>query len=379
MFLAIGNSPRHYDWGSRTAIAALQGREPDGNPEAELWFGTHPVSPSKILGDSGDAELTATLADWIGDNRELALGGRASLPFLLKFLAAESCLSLQAHPSSSQAEEGYRRENLAGIDLESPARNYRDPFAKPELLLAVSDEFEVLCGFSPLSEAARALEEVGLPELANLAENPRAALTWLLEGGPEVSRMIETATRVAQSGASVAAETVRLLAEQYPGDPGILCALLLNRATLKRGEAIFLPAGNIHAYMRGVGIELMAPSDNVLRGGLTSKHVDSAELLRILDFERGELPRLVPEYFDDHLRFEPKGSGLSLNWFTGSGALTTEGPKIALCTSGSFSLSGRGGMAELGPGDALFITSDETELRVAGAGDLFVAGIESGL
>lgn len=377
MFLAIGNSPRHYDWGSRTAIAALQGREPEGNPEAELWFGTHPVSPSKILGDSGDAELTATLADWIGDNRELALGGRASLPFLLKFLAAESCLSLQAHPTRFQAEEGFQRENRAGVDLDSPVRNYRDPFAKPELLLAISDEFEVLCGFSPLPEAIRAFEEVGLPEFASRITDLRVALAWLLDGGPEVSKLVEKAAEIAQSGDSASAETVRRLAERYPGDPGVLCALLLNRATLKRGEAIFLPAGNIHAYMRGVGIELMAPSDNVLRGGLTSKHVDSAELLRILDFERAELPLLAAERTDNHLRFEPKGSGLSLNWFTGNGHLVAEGPKIALCTSGSFSLSGRVGIAELGRGDALFITSDETELRVAGAGDLFVAGIES--
>ncbi len=379
MFLAIGNSPRHYDWGSRTEIAALQGREPDGNPEAELWFGAHAVSPSRILDWSGDAGEPASLADWIRDNRALALGDKPSLPFLLKFLAAESCLSLQAHPSSAQAEEGYSRENRAGIDLDSPIRNYRDPFAKPELLLAISDEFEVLCGFSPLPQAVRAFEEVGLPEFADRIADLKSALAWLLEGGPEVSRMIERATGAAQSGDSAAADTVRLLADRYPGDPGILCALLLNRATLKRGEAIFLPAGNIHAYMRGVGIELMAPSDNVLRGGLTSKHVDSAELLRIVDFQRGELPRLRAEHSGNHLRFEPKGSGLSLSWFKEDDVLTAKGPKIALCTEGSFSLSGRGGMAELDRGAAVFITSDETELRVSGAGDLFVAGIESGL
>ncbi|MBX3088754.1 MAG: mannose-6-phosphate isomerase, class I [Cryobacterium sp.] len=378
MFLAISNSAMTYDWGSTTAIAELQGREPDGSPEAELWFGTHPVSPSKILGGRGDAADSVSLTDWIQENRALALGGGSSLPFLLKFLSADSCLSLQAHPSTVQAEEGYRRENEAGIALESPVRNYRDPFAKPELLLAISDEFEVLCGFSPLSEATRALQEVGLSEFAGRISDLRQAIAWLLEGGSEVSKMIEKATEIAQSGDSIAADTVRRLSDRYPGDPGILCALLLNRATLKRGEAIFLPAGNIHAYMRGVGIELMAPSDNVLRGGLTSKHVDSAELLKILDFERGELPRLAAEQTNGHLRFEPKGSGLSLNWFAGDGVLMAEGPKIALCTDGAFAISGGAETVKMKRGDAVFITSDESELRVVGAGDLFVAGIESG-
>ncbi len=272
MFVRIGNTPRDYAWGSTTAIAGLLGTTPSGAPEAELWLGAHPGSPARIL-DSTQTDGATDLAHWTETS--------GKLPYLLKVLAAASPLSLQAHPSSAQALAGFERENAEGLAPDSPERNYKDPFHKPEMIFALSDPFDALCGFREPTDGRAALERLagGDPAVAAFAatldgpaaEVLRRATEWLLGGAPEVADVVDAVVAAARDAEGVDADTVRMLAAAFPGDPGIVLALLLNRVALGPGDALYLPAGNIHAYLRGLGIELMAASDNVLRGGLTPK------------------------------------------------------------------------------------------------------------
>ncbi len=261
----IGNTPRDYAWGSTTAIAGLLGTTPSGAPEAELWLGAHPGSPARIL-DSTQTDGATDLAHWTETS--------GKLPYLLKVLAAASPLSLQAHPSSAQALAGFERENAEGLAPDSPERNYKDPFHKPEMIFALSDPFDALCGFREPTDGRAALERLagGDPAVAAFAatldgpaaEVLRRATEWLLGGAPEVADVVDAVVAAARDAEGVDADTVRMLAAAFPGDPGIVLALLLNRVALGPGDALYLPAGNIHAYLRGLGIELMAASDNVL-------------------------------------------------------------------------------------------------------------------
>ncbi|MCA5924159.1 mannose-6-phosphate isomerase, class I [Curtobacterium oceanosedimentum] len=384
MFLGITNTPRDYAWGSVTAIPELLGRTVTGAPQAELWLGAHAGSPSVVVNPAmvGGAD---TLRDWIADEPETALGvDRTGLPFLLKVLAAAAPLSLQAHPTPEQAEEGYEREERAGVAIDDPARNYKDPFPKPELVVALSDRFEALSGFRPVEETlaeVRALD-AGTGRLGPLEVH-------LLHGLEDTVRWLETADEsalaVVQAAGDLAAatdedhltpntRTVRDLAASWPGDPGIVVSLLMHRVTLSAGQAMYLPAGNIHAYLDGLGIELMAPSDNVLRGGLTPKHVDVPELLRVLDFTAYPAPVLEPEHVGPGVdRFAPQGVGFALLRVSGDGrpaGLSTggvaplSGPSIAICTEGVVTLVGARSATLLRRGESCFITPDEGDVTV---------------
>ena len=417
MFVGLTNAPRPYVWGSKTDIANLLGRSPSGGPEAELWLGAHPGSPSEII-DPSLVGGSKDLAEWIAANPALALGPSASsgeLPFLLKLLAAESPLSLQAHPTSAQAVEGFRRENEAGVPLDARHRNYKDEHPKPEVIYALSETFDALCGFRPLASfravvvalrgAARATDPRALDALLERAATADALpdlFEWLSTGGHEVDELValvsELATAEHESAGhdAFAAElaTVRLLAEQYPGDSGIVISLLLNRVTLRRGEALYLPAGNIHAYLSGLGVELMVASDNVLRGGLTPKHVDVVELLSVLDLTPSAVPYLRPEQPEPGVEvFRPDAAGFVLVRFDGSAPGDAEsasyeltGPAIALCTSGSIVLGGAASVGSgtvvdhgaglglgLDRGSAVYITPDEGRVTVRGSGEVFLA------
>lgn len=321
----LDNPLRPYAWGSERAIADLLGREPSGGPEAELWVGAHPDSPSQAARTDGTRQ---SLHELIGQDPRALLGEAVAdrfdnrLPFLLKVLAAGSALSLQVHPSLAQAAAGFDAEEADGVPQDAPHRNYRDRNHKPEMIYALTP-FEALCGFRPLAEGvgiftvlASAVEpgsrthDVLDGVAAHLAtgddEALRTAFTLLLEAPREVvgevesavARGIERGQGAARPSGTIARDlgTIAELSDQYPGDPGVLVALLLNRVSLRPGEALYLPAGNIHAYLSGLGIEVMASSDNVLRGGLTPKHVDTAELLSTVVFEPLAPPSLAPEY-----------------------------------------------------------------------------------
>jgi mannose-6-phosphate isomerase len=313
--LVLDNPVQNYAWGSRTAIAELLGRPcPSARPEAELWIGAHPKAPSRIA----RAERAATLDLAIQDDPVGLLGPAVcdrfgnELPFLFKVLAASVPLSIQAHPNQEQARAGWARENAEGIPLDAPRRNYRDPNHKPELLYALSP-FTALKGFRAEGELARGLQPIARPELSQEVgrlgrEATPAALRALFarlmtldadERGPLLRRARAEAERRAGDAAW---DWVGRLLAAHPDDTSALAPLYLNLVTLAPGEAFFLPAGELHAYLEGTGLEIMANSDNVLRGGLTPKHVDVQELMSVLVFEPHPVERL---------RAEPDGPGSS--------------------------------------------------------------------
>lgn len=372
MFVGITNAPRDYAWGASGTISELLGTQPTGKPEAELWLGAHPGSPSRIL---DPAEFGAVdLAEWIDRNSVLALGDSPRLPFLLKVLAADSPLSLQAHPRLDQAREGFRRENEQGIPLDAPHRNYKDANHKPELIFALRDGFSALCGFRPVAQTRALLapvETLVRPLLERLVDDTSipAVFSWLLARGDDVDELVAEVSRAAHP----ALDTARALAVAYPGDPGIVISLLLNNLTLNRGEVLYLPAGNIHAYLFGLGVELMASSDNVLRGGLTTKHIDIDELLGVLDFTAGPPPYLPAETRDGARAFRPDVSDFELIEVSADALVPLGGPGIALCTGGSFELAGDSASVTISRGQAYFVTPDESILRATGGGELFIA------
>ena len=377
---------RKYAWGSHTAIATLQGRPaPTEEPEAELWMGAHPASPSR-LGVTGVALSAAIGADATGLLGERAVGRFGPrLPFLLKVLAAAAPLSLQAHPDLKQARLGFAVEEAAGAH-----HNYVDGWHKPELLVAVA-EFHALCGFRDPAESASVLAALGVPGLKSTvdmlrqldaATALRGAVRGLLtlpegERGPLVSEVVAAAGSRAAEHPSYALAVE--LAAAYPGDLGVVVAMLLNRVTLAPGEAVYMPAGNLHAYLRGVGIEIMAASDNVLRGGLTPKRVDVDELLRILRFEvlsdpvrhpveaaRGVLTWPVPV---DDFALHRTRVGAELPAVTMPGT----GPRVAFCLRGSVRVDDGVLPLTLKGGQAAFAPAGRPPLAVSGDGEIYQA------
>ena len=355
----MDNPVRPYAWGSRTVIAGCWARPtPSPHPEAEMWLGAHPGDPSHLVGDDGGrvSLLDAVRADpeaLLGADRAAKWSG--NLPFLLKVLAADEPLSLQAHPSAAQAAEGFARENAAGIPVDAPTRNYRDGSHKPELICALT-EFHALVGFRAVPQTLALLRALDVAELASHralleaqpdADGLRALFTtWITLPQSVLDRVLpalqEACVRLAQSGGEFGREARMALelSERYPGDAGVLAALLLNLAVLQPGEALYLPAGNLHAYLSGAGIELMANSDNVLRGGLTSKHVDVAELLRVLDFRRGRRRCCAasrPTAGSATTRTPRSSSCAGCDGDGGAGEVPVpdSGPRILLCTGGS--------------------------------------------
>lgn len=345
VLIRITNTPRPYAWGSPTAIAELLGREPSGGPEAELWLGSHPGSPARIVAGADEDDLAQWAAAHAPDGR---------LPFLLKVLAASEPLSLQAHPTLQQAREGFARENALGIALDAAERNYKDPFPKPELMLALSDPFRALCGFRPVAESRADLESLADPRLGPLLDRLHddaalpAVVAWLLERGAGVEDVIDALTDhaafVESDDRGAWLGSVRMLAHHHPADPGIAISTLLHTVLLRPGEALYLPAGNIHAYLEGLGIELMAASDNVLRGGLTSKHIDVPELLRVLDARPLPAPYLEPEHPQPGLTvYRPAAAFALIDARVLPGTehvIPSTAQAIALCLEGQVEISG---------------------------------------
>ena len=255
---------QHYAWGDESAIPEMVGESPDGQPWAEWWMGTHPLAPSSI---DGGASLQSVSGD---------------LPYLLKFMAAARPLSLQTHPDRHQAAAGFEREEQLGIPRDSPTRTYRDPYAKPEMLCALTT-FDTLCGFRPVDDTVSLLHELDAHDLAVYLQHEKLATTVaaLYRGELDITSTITACRQLDRDEANL----VTALANAYPGDPSVVVTLLLNRVLLHTGEGVFLGPGNMHAYLRGFGVEVMANSDNVVRGGMTVKHVDVEELLAVLDFE----------------------------------------------------------------------------------------------
>jgi mannose-6-phosphate isomerase len=384
-----------YAWGSHTVIAGLQGRPaPTAKPEAELWMGAHPSAPSGVeragTRTTLDAVIAANPAGELGAECAARFGGR--LPFLLKVLAAEKALSIQVHPSREQAEAGYLAENERGLAPGDKSRNYVDDWPKPEILCALTP-FEILAGMRTTADAAallRALAVSGLAPLATeLANAPDQAalsvalatiLTWpAAVRGALVGDVVAACERIAARGgeyAAACAATARLAGE-HPGDLGIVASLLLRHAVLRPGEAVFLPAGGLHAYLHGAGVELLANSDNVVRAGLTAKHVDVPELLKLTD-PAVDVPVIEPR---------PLGGGVSVydspapefrlyRAELGPGEVTLPGggARIVLCVDGVGTLRASSGTLKVARGESCYLSSADGAVTVSGPATAFIAG-----
>lgn len=388
MLVPLTNVPRNYEWGSRHAIARLQGRPTSDLPEAEVWFGDHPGAPA-VVGDGSGRTLDA----WISEEGP-ERGITTPLPFLLKLLAADSPLSIQAHPTIEQARAGFQSEEASGVPRDAAHRNYRDANHKPEVIVAIDGPFEALAGVRPVDELAAVLDALGVDDpdvrllrgaLGGPDGDARAAIASfvgaLLAG--KVGGTAALITAAVDSGSPRFAEdfaALRRIEAAYPGDPGVVVALLMNRIVLAEGEALFVPAGVPHAYLRGLGVEIMAASDNVLRGGLTPKHVDVPELLSVLDVSPGAVPLLRAESAAPGVDvFAPPVADFSLvrvNREDATAPTTSvelRGAAIALATRGRPTIVGSTGSVELSPGDACLLTPDETRAEITGRGEVFLA------
>ncbi|QSB13903.1 mannose-6-phosphate isomerase, class I [Natronosporangium hydrolyticum] len=385
----LENPIRDYAWGSRTAIAQIQGRPvPSAGPEAELWIGAHPAGPSRLVADDSAAGRPLTAAIEAAPERVLTgpvvarFGAR--LPYLLKLLAAAAPLSLQAHPDEAQAAAGYAAEEAAGVPRDARHRRYVDPYHKPELLVAVSD-FRALCGFREPAISAELLAELAVPELAPVAMALRAsdlasAVAAVL-AAPEPAKLVAAVAAAGSARWPLVAELTRA----YPGDLGVVVALLLNEVTLAPGEAIFMPAGNLHAYLAGTGVEIMAASDNVLRGGLTTKYVDVPELLRVLRFEPLPDPVLTPVPVAAGVVTWPVPVAefalhrVRLSAGVGQAELTLPGPRSVLCLAGEVRVADGEAPVTLRAGEVAFGSAELAAagglLQLAGEGEVFVASV----
>lgn len=374
LLLKITNVARDYAWGSKTLIPEYFGIQASGRPMAEIWFGTHPGSPTRTEGGSS---LRETI------NHDLS--------FLLKILAAENPLSIQAHPTTAQAIAGFAAENADGIDLLSPNRNYKDASHKPEMLVALTD-FQALCGFKPIAEIdaifADFAEIVGLSD--GFKETAAAWRLLLERDGLDALVADILGRREAFLGFSTELASLAEFEAQYelaaklhslhPGDPGVLLALLMNLVWLEPGQAIYLDAGQIHAYVSGLGVEVMAASDNVLRGGLTEKHIDVAELTKVLDFEPAPAQIVSPVSISSFMTEYPTAvSDFKLcrieasNTIHISDALISK-DAILLVTAGSVDVSSQNGeKTKLVASEAAYFDAAAGVITVSGTGTLFMA------
>jgi len=357
---------KHYDWGVPGALSNVVGREPSGMPEAEIWWGNHSLAECSISTPEGAEDFHVWLEQ---KNLDFSL--------LVKLLAADKPLSIQVLPSHEQAQAGFDREHSQGVPLDAPERMYKDRSAKPELLIALSDEFVCLAGFVGPSEVRNRLARWGewgapgslLSLMDRLAGNPREACRviteefsgdddviqelhdWLLSHDP--SRLNEETRR-----------EVRLLqkvSSAYPGDPGILFALLMHHVYLQRGEALFVVSGEVHAYVEGFGLEVMLPSDNVIRAGLSRKHTDTEAFMEVADFSAKSSPSLVkPVGSDFFVTYESSEASFVVRRITfGAEEMTITQPSVCFVETGRVTMNGSDETL-LARGDAVFALPGET-------------------
>lgn len=391
-----------YAWGSREAIARLQGRPvPSPGPEAELWMGAHPSAPSGLERDGRRTTLDAVIAAdppvVLGAQVAARFGGR--LPFLLKVLAASKALSIQVHPSRAQAQAGYREENERGLAPGGKGRNYVDDWPKPEILCALTP-FEVLAGLRDPADAARFMRELAVPELEPLAAALQAGERADAQGDVRATVLARILNWPAGRRAALIRDVVEAchqevddygpyhrdgaaiiqVASDHPGDMGIVASLLMRHAVLQPGQAVFLPAGGLHAYLHGTGIELLANSDNVVRAGLTGKHIDVPELLKLTD-PAVEVPLIAPRDLGNGIAAydTPAPEFRLYRAAPGAGPAVTlpgDGPRLVLSVDGTLTLTDAAGNSlKLGQGESAFLSATDATITAAGPAEAFIATV----
>jgi mannose-6-phosphate isomerase len=394
--LPLDNALQNYAWGSRESLAKIRRAPvPSEKPEAELWMGAHPSAPSIVAAEGRPSLLALTHADaetTLGSSVRSTFQGR--FPFLLKLLAAAEPLSLQAHPTKAQAREGFAREEALGIPRDAPQRNYRDDNHKPELISALTPFF-ALAGFRALDATVRLFRSLGPTALEPLTrvleERPerdalRSFFELVMTAEPDAKTRLAEQTfsacrRVAGTNAEFSKELAwgTRIGQKYPNDAGLVVALALNLVELAPGDALYLPAGNLHSYLEGTGVEIMASSDNVLRGGLTPKHVDVPELLRVLDFRAGPA-ELVPAAIRGLERtYRTPAPEFALSRFDLDSVTArvgpVSGPEIVVVTHGTATVRRGGEALGLPSGASAFLPAHGGDYELEGTATVFRARV----
>lgn len=380
MITRIENAPRDYEWGSKTLLADL-GYPAIGRPMAEVWFGTHPLCES-IAQPSG---------------RALSVELGHALPFMVKFLAAAKPLSIQVHPDEAQAKAGFESENLRGLAIDDRNRNFKDASAKREAIVAVS-EFELLVGLKPIAEIRKLFTELvanltgaagelaeGYLESLDETSNVESLLNRILDSEQTTEDQLELLEQLRHlnnqsAAANLDRDLVANLFENFGLDRGILVALLMIRISLKPGEAVFVDAGVPHSYLSGLGVEILDSSDNVLRGGLTNKHLSPRDFLEVLNVTKSlgvqsQSPRALSNGLS---RYDLAGAGFNLHRIQVSGTnlladFRLSGEGILVCTSGELDLSNSlGEFLKIRRGEAAYLSQDANFFTVAGSGEGFL-------
>ena len=386
----LDNSIQPYDWGCKTALGKLFGiANPDNQPQAEIWMGAHPGAPSRVLLDNAK---TVTLDDFIESSPEIVLGEAVSarfsgkLPYLFKVLSAAAPLSIQVHPNKKQAEAGYEKDNQAGLAPNAPNRNYRDDNHKPELMYALTP-FRAMCGFRQPSEISELFSLIKHPQIDILLEtlkNEGLQGFWqqLLElAEAPLNEMIDQALALAKHNQHPAIKELKRLNAFYPGDAGVFSPMILNLIHLEPGEAIYLDAGTPHAYLEGTGMEIMANSDNVLRGGLTSKHMDVAELIATMNFDVVDIEnfKVRPQQQGDQFDFSVPVPDFAFGIIpvkTKAAVKASGSVEILFCIEGSVNVEVNGNSLTLSPGESCLITATDQQTRFEGNGSLARASVK---
>ncbi|MDR1513558.1 MAG: mannose-6-phosphate isomerase, class I [Propionibacteriaceae bacterium] len=384
--LPLAGQVRNYAWGSPTAIPEILGKDPTGEPLAEYWLGAHPQAPATVDGVPLD-RLLRDHPEWVGKRCLRAFGDH--FPVLMKLLAAAKPLSLQAHPDRDQAKAGFAREEAEGIASDAPERTYKDDWPKPEVLIALT-EFEGLCGFREPAATLELFRRVGVADDVDSVLNPlaqrrgSAALAQVfldilsLDEKDMVGKVVAAARAHLGAPRELGdfARTAVELDAHFPRQPSILAALLLNRVHLEPGQAMYLPPRTLHSYLSGVGVEIMASSDNVLRGGLTKKHIDVDELIRVVEFAPQPFQPVAQEAeapFYRYLTPAPEFTAWRGELNHARAVLpATKACRIALATDGEAELRSATGQLDLAVGEAALIPYGE-EVTATGSATLFIS------
>lgn len=372
------NPIQHYAWGSREALARIQGRPvPAPEPEAELWAGAHPAAPSVVVLDGEEQRLDRLVAR----QPRLFLPPSAPgdrLPYLLKILAIDAPLSIQVHPSTEQAERGFAREERAGIRRDDPRRNYKDPYAKPETVVALTD-MDLLTGVQSAQRLRATAERLGLAWLRTIADGDRAVLPAVLALDDDDARAAVAETVAAACTADPAAPVARLIRHVHgchPEDRGLLVAVCMRHLHLSPGQSLHTPSGQLHAYLTGTAVEVMHSSDNVLRAGLTGKHVDVEELLTVLAEEQSSPHVVEPRPDDTGARVYPLWDdrlALVAHELVPGRPVPCElrGTSVLLTARGRAVVRAPGGTWELGGGESVLHHGEATPVELSGDACVF--------
>lgn len=379
------NPIKDYPWGSHTAINEFYNiSNINDQPQAEMWMGCHPNGSSQLI----DAENNKiNIDDFINQAPETVLGDAfnkfGEIPFLFKVLAADKPLSIQVHPSKIRAEEGYAAENLAGIPVSSPNRNFKDPNHKPELVFAVTP-FNALNGFRPFNDIVELFNGLVLAplqnEIAGFKQSPSGdtlrvlfEALLILEGEAKKAAIAELLTYAANQ-TSLVFETIKQLAAMYPDDMGIFSPLLLNVVKLNPGEAMFLYAETPHAYLQGLALEVMANSDNVLRAGLTPKYIDIDALISNIRFDVTEPENILmqPEVSGNQAKYPIPVQDFSFSILTNESSLNENihmtSASVLFCEHGQFEVACAQNAVTVEKGESVFVPASASTISVTGSG-----------